>query len=434
MAELEEDVVLVGADTAAVTDLHGHGSGDDVTRGKILGGRSVTLHEAFTLRVEKVTTLTTSTLGDQAASAVDTGRVELDKLEILVGETSTGNHGHTVTSASVSRRAAEVGTSVATGGEDGVVGEESVESAVLLVVGEDTTALAVLHNQVKGEVLDEVVGVVAQRLAVQGVQKGVAGSVGGGAASVGLATLAILLRLTTESSLVAVRRPVSDAARQLGLGLGVDQNLHLAFLGTGKGAAVVLELDNGGGSLAGHVVNGVLVTEPVGALDGIVHVPSPVVLVHVAERGVDATLGGDGVGSGREELGDASRVEAGLSQTEGGTEARATGAYDEGIVFVVLCDEKARGVSREEPGQRDEESQSRVVRDTYDDGVLVANERRRLLCAQRSIGDDAGCLYRIVSKCVCRGGHVVGVGVVVASFNLPTGRVVEKVLACLSEN
>jgi hypothetical protein len=206
MAQLEEDVVLLSTDTTAVTDLHGHGSGDDVTRSKIAGSGGISLHESLTLGVEEETTLTTSTLSDQAAGAVDTGRVELDELEILVGETGTGDHGHTVTSASVGGSAAEVGSAVTTGGEDSVVGEESVQSAVLLVVGEDTAALTVLHDQVEGEVLDEVVGLVAEGLAVEGVKEGVAGSVSGSTASVGLATLAVLLGLTTESSLVAERR------------------------------------------------------------------------------------------------------------------------------------------------------------------------------------------------------------------------------------
>lgn len=204
MAELEVDVVLLGADTTTLADLHGHGAGDDVTGSEILGGRSITLHETLTLGVEEVTTLTTSTLGDQAAGAVDTSRVELDELEILVGETGTGNHGGTVTSAGVGGSAGEVGASVSTGGENGVVGEETVEGAVLLVVGEDTTALTILHDQVDGEVLDEVVGVVAERLAVEGVEKSVAGTVGSSAAAVSLAALAELLGLTTESTLVAV--------------------------------------------------------------------------------------------------------------------------------------------------------------------------------------------------------------------------------------
>jgi hypothetical protein len=49
-------------------------------------------------------------------------------------------------------------------------------------------------------------------------------------------------------------------------------------------------------------------------------VPSPVILGHVSEGGVDTALGGDGVGSGREELGDAGSVETGLGESEGGYE------------------------------------------------------------------------------------------------------------------
>jgi hypothetical protein len=202
MAELEVNVILLSTDTTALADLHRHGSRNDVTRSKILSGRGISLHESLTLGVEEVTTLTTRTLGDQATSSVDTGRVELDELEILVGETGTGNHGHTVTGTGVGRCAGEVGSAVTTGSEDGVVSKESVQSAVLLVVGEDTAALAILHDQVEGEVLDEVVGLVAERLSVESVKKGVSGSVSGSAASVGLATLAVLLGLTTKSSLV----------------------------------------------------------------------------------------------------------------------------------------------------------------------------------------------------------------------------------------
>lgn len=204
VAELEVDVVLLGTDATAVTDLHGHGAGDDVTRGKILGGRGISLHETLTLGVEEVATLTTSTLSDQAAGTIDTGRVELDKLEILVGETGTGNHGHTVTGAGVGRSAREVGAAVTAGGENGVVGEEAVEGTILLVVGENTATLTILHDQVDGEVLDEVVGVVTERLAVESVEKSVTGTIGSSAATVSLAAFAVLLRLTTESTLVTV--------------------------------------------------------------------------------------------------------------------------------------------------------------------------------------------------------------------------------------
>jgi hypothetical protein len=78
-----------------------------------------------------------------------------------------------------------------------------VNGTILLVVSNNTLALAVLHDQVSGEVLDEVVSVVAKRLSVKSVKKSVSSSVSGGAASVGLTTLAVLLGLSTEGSLVA---------------------------------------------------------------------------------------------------------------------------------------------------------------------------------------------------------------------------------------
>jgi len=201
--KLEVDVVLVWTNTTALTDLHGHRTGDNITRSKILGGWCVTLHEALTLRVEKVSTLTTGSLGDQTSGTVDTSWVELNKLHILVRKTGTGDHGHTVTGTGVGRSAREVRATVSTSGENSVVCAEPVKSTVLLVVSHDTLALAVLHDQISSEVLDEVVGVVAERLTVESVKKSVSSSVSSSATPVGLATLAVVLGLTTESSLVA---------------------------------------------------------------------------------------------------------------------------------------------------------------------------------------------------------------------------------------
>lgn len=161
MAELEVDVVLLRPNTTSLTNLESHGSGDDVAGGKILGGWRITLHKPFAFRVEQVTTLTTRSLGDQAASAVDTSRVELDEFEILVGQTSTSDHSHTITGTGVGRCAAEVGTSVSSGSQDSVLRNESVDSAVFLVVCDDTLAFAVLHDQISGEVFDEVLSVVS---------------------------------------------------------------------------------------------------------------------------------------------------------------------------------------------------------------------------------------------------------------------------------
>lgn len=79
---------------------------------------------------------------------------------------------------------------------------ESVQRAILHVHRNHTDALAILHEQVEGKVLDEKVGVVTQRLTVQGVQDGVTGTIGSGGASVSLTALAVLERLSTKGTLV----------------------------------------------------------------------------------------------------------------------------------------------------------------------------------------------------------------------------------------
>ena len=99
-------------------------------------------------------------------------------------------------------RAREVRATVATSREHSLMRAEAVKGTVLHVERDNTDALAILHNQVQGKVLDEEVGVVTEGLAVEGVEEGVAGTVGRGGAAVGLATLAELERLTTKRTLV----------------------------------------------------------------------------------------------------------------------------------------------------------------------------------------------------------------------------------------
>jgi hypothetical protein len=111
--------------------------------------------------------------------------------------------------------------------------------------------------------------------------------------------------------------------------------VDLAFLGAREGHAPVLELVDGGRRVAGQVFDGVLVAQPVRPLDGVVHVPAPVVGTHVAEAGRDAALGRHGVAAGREHLGDAGGAQAGGRAAEGGAQARAAGADHHDVELVI---------------------------------------------------------------------------------------------------
>ncbi len=312
MVEVEVDVVLVGAHTATLVDFNGHSAGDDVTGGEILEAGGVALHEALTVGVLEIATLTAGTLGDEATSTVDARGVELDELEVLEGEASAGGHTATITSAGVGGGGREVGATITTCGDDGVVRLEAVPLTVLDVEGHYTTASTVLHDEVGGKVLNEEHAVVADGLTIEGVKHCVASTVSSGSTTVGLAAATEVERLTTEGTLV-----------------------DSAVSGTGEGKTSSLELEDGVGSLLAHVVNGILVTEPVGTLDRVVGVPTPVVLGHVAEGSVDTTLGSDGVGTSGEELGNASSLVTLGSKTESSTKTSTTGTNNNSIVFVI---------------------------------------------------------------------------------------------------
>ena len=63
--------------------------------------------------------------------------------------------------------------------------------------------------------------------------------------------------------------------------------------------------------------------------------PLPVVRLHVAERRVDPSLGGDRVRAGGEQFGDDGRLEALLDEAERGPESRAAGPDHDGVIVVV---------------------------------------------------------------------------------------------------
>ena len=61
-----------GIFSPALTNLNSHSSGDNVTGSKIFGSRGISLHKPLTLIVDKVTSFTTTTFGDEAPCTVDT--------------------------------------------------------------------------------------------------------------------------------------------------------------------------------------------------------------------------------------------------------------------------------------------------------------------------------------------------------------------------
>ena len=291
-------------------DLDGHGAAHHVARREILGGGRVALHEALAFGIGEIAALAARALGDEAAGAVDAGRVELDELHVLQRQPGAQHHGIAVAGAGMRRGAGEIGAAIAAGRQHHHVRAEAVQGAVLEVPGQDAAADALLvHDEIEGEILDEELGVVLQALLVERVDDGMAGAVGRGVGALCHRPAAILRRVAAEGPLI-----------------------DPAILGARERHAEMLELDHRGDRLAAHVFDGVLVAEPVGALDRVVHVPAPVVLAHIAERGGDAALSRDGVAARREDLGDAGGLQSRRGHAERGAQTGAAGADDDDVI------------------------------------------------------------------------------------------------------
>ena len=61
MAQLEEDMILLGPDATAFANLNGHGPRNDITRSEILRCGGIAFHEALALAIEKISSLPTRT-------------------------------------------------------------------------------------------------------------------------------------------------------------------------------------------------------------------------------------------------------------------------------------------------------------------------------------------------------------------------------------
>jgi len=82
-------------------------------------------------------------------------------------------------------------------------------------------------------------------------------------------------------------------------------------------------------------MNGVLIAQPVRALDGVVHVPLPVVTFHIAQSGVDAALGGYRVRPRREQFGNHRGLEALGHQAVGRPKTGTAGSYHHRVIRVI---------------------------------------------------------------------------------------------------
>jgi len=137
-----------------------------------------------------------------------------------------------------------------------------MKSAILHVESDYANTFIILHDQVEGEILNEVGCVVPKRLTIEGVQDGMTSPVSSSSTTVGLPTLAVLEGLAAKGTLIdlAFLRPRERNT--------IMFKLNQADLESNKSIYLCVTYFNDSiGSFAAHVVNSILVTKPVRTFD-----------------------------------------------------------------------------------------------------------------------------------------------------------------------
>jgi hypothetical protein len=142
------------------------------------------------------------TFGDQTSRTTNPGGMELHEFHILQRKSSADNHRIAISRAGVRTRATEVRPPIPSSRQHRLVCSESVKFSVFHVEGNDAQTFAILHDDVQSKIFDEKVGVVTERLTVEGEQKCMASTIRSSSTSIRLPALPVLQRMASNRPLV----------------------------------------------------------------------------------------------------------------------------------------------------------------------------------------------------------------------------------------
>ena len=236
--------------------------------------------------------------------------MELPHFHVLHGNACTQCHARAVTGIHECIRGRRVDTARAACGEHDGLRLDVDDLAGLDLQGDDARHRTILiRDEIDREPLRQEGGVGLEILLVERMQQGVSGPVRRSAGARRLTTLAEVLRLSAKGTLV-------DAA----------------CLGSRERQPHVLELEDSLGADGAHVFDRVLIANVVRPLDGVVHVPAPIVVrVIRGNCARDPALRRDGVRARRKHLRHAGGLQAALRQLQRRAHAGATAPDDDGI-------------------------------------------------------------------------------------------------------
>ena len=308
VSHVEHHVVLVRTAATAFLDLLVHAARNEIPRCQILQRRRIALHETFAIGIAQDRTFAAAAFGQQYTSAGNASRVELPEFHVLKRNAGSSGHAQPVTGVDEGIGGRREDAPRAARGHQRDLRFEDVHLAGFHLQRRHADHIAFgITDQVERHPFDEEIGARLDVLLIQRVQHRVACAVGRGAGA--------LHRLFTVVGGVTAE------------GALVDRAVRVAV----KGHAEMFELVNDLRRLAAHELDGVLVAQPVAALDGVVEVVVPVVLGHVAQARTDTALRSHGVRARREHLRQHRDIQAGARELQRRPHAGAAGADDHHI-------------------------------------------------------------------------------------------------------
>src|SRR5579884_3542607 len=266
VAQVEIDIVLAVYAVAFVNLLE-NAARDDIAWREVFKGGHVLGHKVFALAVEQLRAFATSALAEQHADFIQAGGMELVHLHVFQRNAAPVGNRHPVARAGKGVAGDFPGASIAAGGKHDGLRVEGVNFACANLHRYYAAGLPFIEQQVEDEVFIEETHLVLDGLLVHGLQQHMAGAVGG-VAGTAHRSFAVVAGMTAKAALVDT--PIVCAV---------------------EGQAAMLEFVDGIDGVAGENLGCWLVYQVVAALDGIVHMPFPVIFFLVAERGGATALG-----------------------------------------------------------------------------------------------------------------------------------------------
>src|SRR6266851_6394388 len=235
--------------------------------------------------------------------------MELVHFHVFEGDAPAVRNSHAVAHTGKGVAGDAPGAAIAAGGEKNCFGMKSMHLAAANFYSDDATGSPLVEQQVQDEIFVEEAHLVLDGVLVHRLQHHVPGTVGGVAG-------------TTDSGFTVVACMSSEAAL-------VDAPIG----GAVEGQAAMLQLVDGIDGVSSQDFRRGLIDQVVATLDGVVHMPFPVIFFHVAQRGRHASLRCTRMRARGVDFRE--HADAGSRELDRGHQSRTARADDDDIEFMV---------------------------------------------------------------------------------------------------